>query len=110
MRVPFAEHAVVDDAKLLGYALNPDHAVGRHHARLFDRLLGLTLAHAPLLKAVLLEAVRTRDAKEGQSSPHGTKYEVRFTMKGPTSEHTVLSVWLLETGSRHPRLITCYVE
>lgn len=110
MRVPFADAAVVDDAKLLDYALSPDHPVGRHHALLFDQLLGLTRANAPLLKAALLEAVRTEGAREGQSSPHGTKYEVRFLMKGPVSQHTVLAVWILETGSRKPRLVTCYVE
>ncbi len=110
MRVPFADDAIVEDAKLLDYALNPDHPVGRHHARLFDQLLGLSKANAPVLKAALLKAVRTEDARIGQASPHGTKYEVRFTMMGPVSEHRVLSVWLLEPGLKRPRLITCYVE
>ena len=45
-----SEHVVVEDAKLLDYVLNPEHPIGRHHARLFERLLGITRLNYQVLK------------------------------------------------------------
>jgi hypothetical protein len=35
VRLPFSEHALVAEAKLVGYLLNPVHPRGRHKARFF---------------------------------------------------------------------------
>jgi hypothetical protein len=37
VNLPNAEHALVEDAKLLGYLLNPDHPHGLHKARYLGR-------------------------------------------------------------------------
>ena len=38
------------------------------------------------------------------------KYTIRFPMRGPEGLKTVLSIWIVETGSEIPRLVTSYVE
>lgn len=43
MRLPGGEHAVVEIKKLRGYCLNPLHPRGRHKARVFSSVLGLTI-------------------------------------------------------------------
>ncbi|MGH7455190.1 MAG: DUF6883 domain-containing protein, partial [bacterium] len=43
-------------------------------------------------------------------TPFGVKYQVRFEMTGPAGTKTLLSVWIVETGSERPRLVTRYVE
>ena len=110
MKLPNGRQAIVDAEKLLEYVLNPKHPVGRHHAVLFERLLGITRANHEELRTALLDAAAEQDVQEGKSSSHGRKFEMRFEMSGPREAKTVLAVWLIETGSDRPRLITCYVE
>ena len=110
MILPGGTQALVQDSKLLGYALNPDHPTGRHHAALFKNLLGITGPNFRVLKAAILGAAATTDATPGQPTPHGRKFEQRFPMTGPRGTYIVLAVWLIETGAHRPRLITCYPE
>lgn len=46
MPIPNAEHAFVDIRKLHDYALNLDHHVGKHKAKLFVGLLGMITQNA----------------------------------------------------------------
>ena len=59
MKVPNAEHAVVDIRKLRDYCLNPTHEHGKHKARLFLAALGVTADDAEGLCSVLLEMIKT---------------------------------------------------
>lgn len=110
MQLPNGDRAIVDDAKLLEYALNPNHPVGRGHAELFDVLLGITRTNYVVLKNALLEAARGQEVVPGRATPFGRKYDMRVPMSGPRGKKDVLAVWLIETGDDRPRLVTCYVE
>jgi hypothetical protein len=110
MLLPDGEQAVVDDAKLLDYVLNPEHPVGRHHAALFEELLGITRAKYGLLKEQLLRAAASGEVEAGQASSFGEKFEMRVAINGPLGTRPVLAVWIREPGPVGPRLITCYVE
>lgn len=44
--LPNAEFAQVPMEKLVGYALNPEHPVGKHKALIFKAILGITLEDA----------------------------------------------------------------
>ncbi len=81
MKLPNGDRAVVDDAKLLRYVLNPEHPRGRHHAYLFKRLLGIDRHSAPRLKAALQAAAREGEATLRDSSPHGQIFEIRTVME-----------------------------
>src|SRR6266542_6073637 len=98
MRLPNGEKAVVDDVKLLQYILNPAHPHGRTHAHLFDRLLGINLTNADVLRQALLEAAVSGDAIAGASSSFGQKFEIRFSLTGPRGAYNVLSVWMVESA------------
>ena len=110
MTLPNGDRATVDDSKLIDYVLNPQHPIGRHHARLFSSLLDIGRLDFRRLKQALLSAAASEEATIGQTTPFGTKYEVRFPMDGPRGRYTVLSVWLLERQDAAPRLITCFLE
>ena len=62
MKIPNGDRATVSDEKLLRYVLNPRHPVGGPHARLFDRLLGINLTCADVLREALLRAARNEEA------------------------------------------------
>ena len=110
MRLPNGENAVVDDRKLWGYLLNPQHPHGREHARLFKLLLGIDLSNWPILSAELRRAAREEEALTGQQSALSVKYEIRSRMAGARGDYTVLSVWIVPTGESVPRLVTAYIE
>jgi len=50
MKLPNAEHAIVDIAKLQDYCLDDEHPIGKHKARVFKHVLGLTRADAWTLR------------------------------------------------------------
>ena len=82
MVLPAAEHVVVEDAKLLDYVLNPEHPIGRHHARLFERLLGITRLNHEVLKRQLLEAAVSTEVLPGKPSPFGQKSKCECSFAG----------------------------
>lgn len=110
MKLPNGDHAVVDDEKLLGYVLNMAHPVGRHHAVLFQRLLGIDRDRYLILKKALLVAAKKEEVDRVLDTPYGRKYEMRFKMPGLSIEKTVVAVWIVEDGNDRPRLVTCFVE
>lgn len=108
MFIPNAEHAIVDIRKLRDYTLNPQHRVGRHKARLFNALLGITQGDADALYDILLEVVRTNEAELGEHDAHGQRYRLDFILNWHRQHAQIRSVWNIRDNESHPRLITCY--
>ena len=55
--------AIVDIRKLTGYCLNSEHPRGRHKARVFAAVLGITVDHAEELRHLLLANAAAGDAR-----------------------------------------------
>jgi len=110
MKLPNGRAAIVEDAKITGYLLNPAHPVGGNKAKLFNALLGIDLTNSAVLKDALLTAARDGEANLGRTSHHGEKYELRFQMTGQRGTYTILSVWIVPAGLDEPRLVTAYIE
>ena len=53
MIIPNAERAVVDVRKLRDYCLNSTHDEGKHKARLFESMLGMTASDAEELRRII---------------------------------------------------------
>ncbi len=68
MKIPNADKAVVDIRKLREYCLSMDHPRGKHKARVFRTVLGLTANDAEELQKTLLAIVLTHDAVQKQIS------------------------------------------
>lgn len=60
MRLPGAENAVIDIAKLRDYSLNPNHPEGKHKARVFLDKPGLNRNDAEQLRQIILQTVVDR--------------------------------------------------
>jgi hypothetical protein len=63
MKLPNGERADLG-TKLEDYSLNPWHRDGRHKARVFASVLGITLENQQSLRDALLHAAATSDAAE----------------------------------------------
>lgn len=108
MIVPNAEFAVVDIRKLRNYCLDPTHPEGKHKARLFEAALGMTAEDAEELRDILLEIVKTHDARLGRRDNYGQRYIVDFVLEWRGRRAMIRSGWIIEHNSNTPRLTTCY--
>ncbi len=108
MRLPNAERAVVDPAKVRDYLLSPDHPDGSSKGRFFAAL-GFTRAGWPLLRDALLALARGGEAEAAGAGVFGQKYVVRGIVTGPTGRTAaVVTVWIVLRGDDVPRLVTAY--
>jgi hypothetical protein len=108
MLIPHAERAVVDIQKLRDYCLNSLHNEGQHKARLFASALGITDKDAEDLRTLLLQAVKSADAKLGRRDVYGQRYTIDFLLTWHDKQAMVRSGWIIEHTSNTPRLTTCY--
>lgn len=108
MLIPNRENAVVDIRKLRDYCLNSDHDEGKHKARLFLSIIGMTAENAEDLCQILLEVVKTHEAKLGRRDDFGQRYTLDFPLEWQNKSATIRTGWIIEHDSNIPRLTTCY--
>lgn len=109
MKLPEAIRAVVDLRKLKDYCLSFEHPRGRHKAQVFASALGLTAAHAEILRDALLDAACQSEATPSTRDEYGERFVVDFILEGPTGRARVRSTWMIRRGENFPRLTSCYV-
>src|SRR5690349_9476071 len=109
MRMPRGDAGIVDQQKLTGYCLNPEHPRGKHKARVFATL-GFTAHNADELRTALLRAAATADAQLAEADQFGQRYVIEFEIRGPRSAGLVRSLWIIRRGETVPRLTSCYVK
>lgn len=76
MLLPNADKAVVEISKLRDYCLNPNHEIGKHKARVFAATLNLGIWDVEILKAALIDAVKTNDAVSETLNNYGQRYRL----------------------------------
>ena len=109
MKLPNAEQAFVDTAKLQDYCFNTVHPRGKHKARVFQSRLNLSSSDAEYLRDVLLRAVQVTEAVEGDADAFGRRYMLDVEVTTDAGTATVRSGWIVRTDEAFPRLVTCYV-
>jgi hypothetical protein len=110
VKIPNAEHAIVAPDKVRDYLLNPTHRKGGSKAKLLISL-GYVAADWQRLEADLRGQHLIADVAEETETDYGTSYAIVAPLNTP-SGRTVLfrSIWQIDTGTDHPRLITMYPE
>ncbi|WP_434686296.1 DUF6883 domain-containing protein [Pseudanabaena minima] len=108
MLIPYPNNAIVDIRKLRDYCLNLEHDDGKHKARLFSSILGMKAEDAEELRLILLEIIKTHEAKLGRSDRFGQRYTVDFEITWQNRNATLRSGWIIEHSSNIPKLTTCY--
>jgi hypothetical protein len=109
MKLPYGDKAIIEQRKIMDYSLSPDHDDGKHKARLFRDLLGLTRDHATLLLDALKAAAIDCEAVSGRLDRYGQRYVIDFELVGPTGQAMIRSAWIIRPGETAPRLVTCYI-
>ena len=109
MKLPGADNAIVDIAKLRHYCLDLHHPRGRHKARVFAAALGLMQADAEILRDALRAAAREVDAIPGNSDDYGDRYTVDFQLERGGRCAKIRSGWIVLHRESSPRLTSCFV-
>ncbi len=95
--------------KLRDYCLSADHVRGRHKARMFASILGITSIDAEFPRQELLRAARDIDASIGDMDQYGARYTIDFELVRGHRHGTIRSAWIVPGGDTVPRLTSCYV-
>ena len=108
MRLPAAERAYVDHAKVRDYLLSPVHPHGRFKADFF-RGLGYTRAKWPRLQRDLKDGATADGAIPAALTVFGRLFELRVMLRGPSGrEASVVTVWITRREEDFPRFVTAY--
>ncbi len=113
--LPSADSAYGVESKLRAYSLNPEHEVGAHKARVFRRMLGITLDDADYLTEQLLAGLREATISDVRdNAPHGVLCEVSIPVRGIGDAATrvvpVTTSWEYRSPEDAPRLVSAYIE
>lgn len=109
------ECAIIEEAKLVGYSLNPAHPVGGHKARVFQSALGFNQENWQELESEIRTKLPYYPATKLDETSFGIKFSVYLPITGPNLRTVeVLTVWQYDKDiegneSDVPRLITTYV-
>jgi hypothetical protein len=109
LNLPHSQFATVDIAKLRDYALNPCHEIGGAKARVFRAALGLTVGDSDWLRSRLLDVAREHECMVGRTDRFGRRYLIDFNLTREGRTARVRSIWIVPTGKRFARLVTCYI-
>jgi hypothetical protein len=98
VKLPNAERAFIEIAKLRDYSLSPQHKEGRHNARVFASALGLDASDAEWPGERLKEAVREQECQLGKNTPYGQRYLLDFGLRRDQKAARLRSVWNVRPG------------
>jgi hypothetical protein len=91
---------VIDNKKIDGYALNPDHPDGSHKARVFKSALGYDRDNSQGLVDQIRDGVQRQAAVPKEIDEHGTRFGVDIPVTGPTGKSaTVRTGSIYDPGS-----------
>jgi hypothetical protein len=108
MRLPNADLAVVDRAKITEYLLNSEHPDNGGKAAFFVTLEFSRSDWEPFANALRRLAL-TADVTESMETMHGKKYIVDGELENPAGKKArVRSIWIIDAGVDFPRLVTAY--
>lgn len=109
-KLPNAHQAIIDPSKIRDYCLNKNHPRGKHKARLFEEILGITDIDTDLLIEEITKQIQTADCLMGEADRYGQRYIVDITLEKNGRKAMVRTVWIIAANQFLPRLATCYVK
>jgi hypothetical protein len=68
----------------------------------------MTAENAEDLGQILLEVVKTHEAKLGRRDDFGQRHTLDFPLEWQNKSATIRTGWIIEHDSNIPRLTTCY--
>ncbi|MEA5471601.1 DUF6883 domain-containing protein [Spirulina sp. 06S082] len=109
MKLPNGDRAEISMQKLVGYCLNPKHSSGKHKARVFASVLGITAANAEELRALIQIAAIEGEVFQQNVTEFGQQYKVDWLL--PDRDRVTLrTIWEITSNNLSPRLISAFLK
>lgn len=109
MILPNASSAVIDPGKIRDYCLNFEHPRGKHKAKIFQEVLGITKNDTQDLILQIKRQIKSSECIAGEADAYGQRYTVDVVIRKQHLEAVVRTAWIIKTNENIPRLTTCYV-
>ena len=109
MVLPNYQNAIVKIEKLSGYCLNEYHPIGKHKARVFKSMLGITSDLAFKLKEQILSKIQLYNAVERNSDEYGMRYFVDIDINNNNNTAKVRTSWIIKKNESNPILTSCFI-
>ncbi len=107
-KLPNAEAATVEVAKLTEYLLSTTHKDGKGKAKFF-MAFGFSLAEVDQMETALLLHGLTQPVVQVSDTEHGVKYVLECSLDTPDARNPCIrSVWIVDAGKTSPRLVTAF--
>lgn len=108
MKLPNANLAIIEKAKVIDYLLNQKHRFGASKARFFGQF-GFRPEKWEDLASALRKHGRQNEVTKVRETGFGPRYEVEGELTTPDGRRSRLrTVWQVDDGEIAPRLITAY--
>ena len=108
MKLPNSEEAYVAQEKITHFLLRHNHKYGQSRARFFSRF-GFHLDRWQELADALLNQGTRHEVVDVIEIDIGIKYVVDGEIETPDGRNPLVrTVWMVDTGTDRPRLITAY--
>ena len=94
--------------KLEACSLNINHVRGKHKARLFRSILGITLENKEVFVEALLANVTTSEATLTKSDRYGRHYTIDFRLTTDIGSSMIRTAWIIGDDEQYPALTSTY--
>ena len=111
--MPNYRHAITLDEKFYGYALNPEHPLGKNKAIVFKVVLGYGKENYLDLKTQIHQSIVSGKAVLSKISKtdYGVNYSYIIEIVGLNGKHaSVIAIYTVGKSSGKPKFVTCYVK
>jgi hypothetical protein len=109
MKLPNGEQAEISMQKLIGYCLNPEHPSGRHKARVFASVLGITNENAEILRSLVQTAAIEGEVVQQDTTAFGQQFKVDWIVPN-TDGIRLRTIWEVTSQNSNPRLISAFLK
>lgn len=108
--LPNYENVIIPKEKLVDYALNMQHPVGKDKAIAFEKALGYNQENYEKLMDNIKRNIPNYSAVHKGSNEYGEKYEILMTLFGENKKYAnVKTGWLVEKETNQTKLTSLYV-
>jgi hypothetical protein len=109
MKLPNADCAIIPIEKLIGYCLNPEHPKGKHKAKVFQSVLGITLENADRLYELVRQSAIAGEVVQERSTHFGQEFKVDLTIPG-LGQVQLRTLWIISSESTIPQLVSAFIK
>jgi hypothetical protein len=109
MKLPNGDRVIIPIEKLLGYCLNPEHTRGKHKARVFKAVLGITADNVEELEALVRQAALEGEIIQERETDFGREIKLDWTITG-TDSVELRTIWIVPRQSGEPQLVSAFIN